>query len=55
MQCTKGNESVSMKGALKMKKLNPKMEIRCFDGLAHGELFCFRQDQWLKEVKEFLT
>ena len=55
MHGTKGNESVSKKGALKMKEFNPKMEIRCFEGLAHGELFCFRQDQWLNEVKEFLS
>ena len=55
MHGTKGNESVSKKGAQKMKELNPKMEIRCFDGLAHAELFCFKQDMWLNEVRGFLA
>ena len=53
MHGTKGNESVSKKGALKMKELNPKMEIRCFDGLAHAELACFKPHQWIREVREF--
>ena len=55
MHGTKGNETVSKKGALKMKELNPMMEIRCFDGLAHAELLCFKQDQWLRELREFLA
>ena len=55
MHGTKGNESVSKKGAQKMKELNPKMEIRCFDGLAHAELFCFKQDMWLNEIRGFLA
>lgn len=55
MHGTKGNESVSKKGALKMKELNPKMEIRSFDGLAHAELLCFKQEQWNRELSEFLT
>lgn len=55
MHGTKGNESVSKKGALKMKELNPKMEIRSFDGLAHAELLCFKQEQWNRELREFLT
>ena len=55
MHGTKGNESVSKKGALKMKDLNPQMEIRCFDGLAHAELACFRNEQWIKEVEGFIS
>ena len=55
MHGTKGNESVSKKGALKMKELNPKMEIRSFDGLAHAELLCFKQEQWNRELREYLT
>lgn len=55
MHGTKGNESVSKKGSLKMKELNPKMEIRSFDGLAHAELLCFKQEQWNRELREFLT
>ena len=55
MHGTKGNESVSKKGALKMKELNPQMEIRCFDGLAHAELACFRNAQWIKEVEGFIS
>ncbi len=55
MHGTKGNESVARKGALKMKELNPQMEIRCFDGLAHAELFCFNQDMWLNEIRGFLA
>ena len=55
MHGTKGNETVSKKGALKMKELNPMMEIRCFDGLAHAELLCFKQDQWIRELREFLA
>ena len=55
MHGTKGNETVSKKGALKMKELNPKMEIRSFDGLAHGELLCFKQDLWLNEIRGFLA
>ena len=55
MHGTKGNESVSKKGALKMKELNPQMEIRCFDGLAHAELACFRNEQWIKEIEGFIS
>jgi hypothetical protein len=53
MHGTKGNESDSNKGALKMKELNPKMEIRSFDGLAHAELACFKPEQWIREIREF--
>jgi hypothetical protein len=31
------------------------MEIRCFDGLAHAELACFRNEQWIKEVEGFIS
>ena len=54
MHGTKGNESVSRKGALKMKEKNPGMEIRCYDGLAHAELACFRPDEWIREVEDFI-
>lgn len=54
MHGTKGNESVSRKGALKMKEKNPGMEIRCYDGLAHAELACFMPDQWIREVEDFI-
>ena len=53
MHGTKGNESVSKKGALKMKEMNPKMEIRSFEGLAHAELACFKPEQWIREIREF--
>ena len=52
MHGTKGNESVSKKGALKMRDMNPQMEIKRFDGLAHAELACFKPQQWISEVKE---
>jgi len=54
MHGTKGNESVSKKGALKMRELNPQTEIRCFDGLAHAELACFKPQQWFSEVEDFI-
>ena len=54
MHGTKGNESVSKKGALKMRDMNPQMEIKRFDGLAHAELACFKPQQWICEVKEFI-
>lgn len=54
MHGTKGNESVSRKGAIRMKEQNTQMEIRCFDGLAHAELACFKQDQWIKEVEDLI-
>lgn len=54
MHGTKGNESVSRKGALRMKERNPQTEIRCFEGLAHAELACFRPEQWIREVEDFI-
>lgn len=54
MHGTKANEKVSRKGALKMKEHNQQMKIRCFDGLAHAELACFKQDQWIREVEDFI-
>ena len=53
MHGTKGNESVAQKGALKMKELNPNMEIKCFDDMAHAELACFKPHLWIREVREF--
>lgn len=55
MHGTKGNESVSRKSAVRMKKANPQTEIRCFEGLAHAELACFKPEQWIKEVEDFLA
>ena len=55
MHGTKGNESVSRKCAVKMKNANPQTEIRCFEGLAHGELACFKSEQWVKEVEGFIS
>ncbi len=54
MHGTKANESVSRKGALKMKEKNPGTEIRCYDGLAHGELACFKPDEWIRELEDFI-
>ena len=55
MHGTKSNESVSRKCAIKMKSVNPQTEIRCFDGLAHAELACFKSEQWVKEVEAFIS
>ncbi|MBR2523080.1 MAG: alpha/beta hydrolase [Clostridiales bacterium] len=55
MHGTKGNEAVSRKCAAKMKKANPQTEIRCFDGLAHAELACFKPDLWVNEVEGFIS
>ena len=50
MHGTKGKEASLHKYALKMKEANPQTEIRCFEGLAHAELACFKPEQWVKEV-----
>ena len=55
MHGTKGNESVSRKSAVKMKNTNPQTEIRSFDGFAHGELACFKPEQWIREVERFIS
>ena len=55
MHGTKGNESVSAKCAVRMKKTNPQTEIRSFDGLAHAELACFKPEQWYEEVRSFIS
>ena len=55
MHGTKGNEQVSRKCALKMKKANPQTEIRCFEGFAHAELACFKPEQWNDEVERFIS
>ena len=52
---TKGNEAVSRKCALKMKKKNPQTDIKCFEGYAHAELACFKPDQWVREVGDFIS
>lgn len=55
MHGTKGNEAVSRKCAGKVKEANPQTEIRVFKGYAHAELACFKPEQWVKEVEEFLS
>ncbi len=55
MHGTKGNESLSAKCAVRMKKINPQTEIRSFDGLAHAELACFKPEQWYEEVRSFIN
>ena len=55
MHGTKSNEVVSRKCALKMKKVNPETKIKCFEGLAHAELACFKPDLWIREVEEFIS
>ncbi len=55
MHGTKGNEQVSRKCALKMKKENPQTEIRSFEGLSHAELACFKPQQWTDEVERFIS
>ena len=54
MHGTKGNESVSKKCAVKMKKANPQTVIRCFDGYAHAQLACFEPENWVNEVSAFI-
>ncbi|MBO6194387.1 MAG: alpha/beta hydrolase [Clostridiales bacterium] len=55
MHGTRSNEVVSRKCALKMKKVNPGTKIKCFEGLAHAELACFKPDLWIREVEEFIS
>lgn len=55
MHGTKGNEIVSRKAALKMKRRNPQMEIRCFKGYAHGQLVAFEIHNWIAEVCSFIS
>ena len=55
MHGTKGNEAVSRKCAVRMKKVNPQTEIREFKGLAHAELACFRPEEWIREVEGFIS
>lgn len=55
MHGTKGNESVSRKCAIKMKSMNPKTEIRSYEGMAHAELACFKPEQWVNEVEAFIS
>ena len=51
---TKGNESVSKKAALKMKEFNPQTEIKVFKGYKHAELLCFKEDEWIMQVQDWL-
>ncbi|MBR4914574.1 MAG: alpha/beta hydrolase [Clostridiales bacterium] len=55
MHGTKGKEASVHKLALKMKESNPQTEIRCFEGLAHAELACFKPAQWVSEVEGFIS
>jgi pimeloyl-ACP methyl ester carboxylesterase len=52
---TKGNESVSKKAAKKMKEINPQTEIKCFKGYKHAELLCFKEEEWIATVQDWLT
>lgn len=54
MHGTKGNEAVSKKAAKRMKEINHQTEIRCFKGYAHAELLCFKEDEWISEVCDWL-
>lgn len=54
MHGTKGNEMISRKAAVKMKKANPQTEICCFKGYAHAQLVCFEINKWIKEVSSFI-
>ena len=54
MHGTKGNEIVSGKSAVKMKKANPQTEIKVFKGYAHAELACFKSGDWIREVSDWL-
>ena len=54
MHGTKGNESVSMKCAAMMKKVNPQTVIKSYKGYAHAHLACFEQPKWIKEVETWM-
>ena len=54
MHGTKGNESVSMKCADMMKKVNPQTVIKSYKGYAHARLACFEQPKWIKEVESWM-
>ncbi len=54
MHGTKRNESLSKKGAYKLKELNPQTQINCYDGYAHAQLLCYEDEKWIKEVKKWL-
>lgn len=53
MHGTKGNESISKKSAIKVKRFNPQTEIRCYNGYAHAQLACFEEEKWVSEVCDF--
>lgn len=55
MHGTKGSEKEARKCAVNMKKANPQTEIRCFEGLDHAELACFKNEQWAAEVEGFIS
>lgn len=54
MHGTVGNEKLSMKGAKRMKEVNPQTEIRCFQGYAHAQMASFEIQRWIDEVSAFL-
>ena len=54
MHGTKGNESLSEKAAVKMKAVNPEMQIACYKGYAHAQLLCFEPEKWVGEVKTWI-
>lgn len=52
---TKGNEAVSAKAAMKMKKSYPQTVIKCYEGYAHAELAIYHSKEWIKAVDEFIS
>lgn len=54
MHGTKGNEFISRKAAIKLKKINPQTEIRCYKNHAHAQLACFEPQKWINEVEDFM-
>ncbi len=51
---TKGNEIISKASAKKLKKLYPKIEVRCFKGYAHCQAAIFSPQEWIAAAEEFL-
>lgn len=51
---TVANETISKKAAEKMKSFYPETQIKCFKGLKHAELLCFRPKEWIEVVDVFL-
>lgn len=52
---TKGNELLSKKGAMLMKKFYPKTEIICFKGDTHCYKAIWEPEKWIQTVTAFLN